>query len=43
MRVYARKSLIGECDFDEMFKVTEAGMKFYFDLFGKQYPFNKYD
>lgn len=35
MRVYARKSLIGECNFDEMFVVTQAGMTFYFDLFGK--------
>ena len=43
MRVYARKSLIEECNFEEMFNVTQAGMKFYFDLFGKQYPFNKYD
>ncbi|CDW89925.1 aminopeptidase n [Stylonychia lemnae] len=43
MRIYARRSLIKDCDFSEMFTVTQAGMKFYHDLFGKQYPFNKYD
>ena len=26
-----------------MFLVTSVGMKFYNDLFGKPYPFNKYD
>ncbi len=43
MRIYARASLIKDCDFDEMFTVTQAGMKFYHDLFGKPYPFHKYD
>ena len=43
MRVYARASLLPECNFDEMFMVTQSGMKFYKELFGKAYPFNKYD
>ncbi len=43
MRIYARKSIIGECNFDEMFKVTQAGIKFYSVFFGAEYPFNKYD
>lgn len=43
MRIYARRSIIKDCDFDEMFNVTQAGMKFYHDLFGKEYPFHKYD
>jgi len=43
MRIYARKSLIGELNFDEMFTITQAGIKFYQVFFGAQYPFNKYD
>lgn len=43
MRIYARKSLIGDLNFDEMFKVTGAGIKFYSVFFGQTYPFNKYD
>jgi aminopeptidase N len=43
MKIYARKSLIKDCDFDEMFKVTQAGMTYYKELFGKAYPFRKYD
>ncbi len=43
MRIYARKSIIGECNFEEMFKVTQAGIKFYSVFFGAEYPFNKYD
>lgn len=43
MRIYARRSLFKDCDFNEMFNVTQAGMTFYHDLFGKKYPFNKYD
>jgi aminopeptidase N len=43
MRIYARKSIIKELNFDEMFSVTQAGIKFYSVFFGAQYPFNKYD
>lgn len=43
MRVYCRASLLPETNFDEMFMVTQSGMRFYNDLFGKAYPFNKYD
>jgi hypothetical protein len=43
MRIYARKSLIGDLNFDEMFNVTAAGIKFYSVFFGAVYPFNKYD
>ena len=43
MRIYARKSLIGELNFDEMFTITQAGIKFYSVFFGAKYPFNKYD
>lgn len=43
MRIYARKSLISELNFDEMFTVTQAGIKFYSVFFGATYPFNKYD
>lgn len=43
MRLYARKSLKQEINHEEMFLVTSVGMKFYNDLFGKPYPFNKYD
>lgn len=43
MRIYARKSLLSELNFDEMFNVTQAGIRFYSVFFGAQYPFNKYD
>ena len=43
MRIYARNSLIGELNFDEMFAITQAGIKFYSVFFGAEYPFNKYD
>jgi aminopeptidase N len=43
MRIYARKSIIGDLNFDEMFTVTQAGIKFYQVFFGAAYPFNKYD
>lgn len=42
MRIYARKS-ITDLNFDEMFTVTQAGIKFYSSFFGCPYPFNKYD
>ena len=43
MRIYARASIIDEVNFDEMFLVTMCGMHFYKDMFGKAYPFRKYD
>lgn len=43
MRIYARKSLIQDVTHEEMFKVTKCGMDFYKDLFGRPYPFAKYD
>jgi len=43
MRVYARESLIKYVNHEDIFKTTAHGMKFYKDLFGKQYAFNKYD
>lgn len=43
MRIYARQSLIDDVRHEEMFNVTESGMTFYKDYFGKPYPFRKYD
>jgi aminopeptidase N len=43
MRIYARKSLVADVNHSHMFDVTECGMWFYKDFFGKAYPFNKYD
>jgi len=43
MRIYARKSIIDKCDFKEMFKITQAGIRFYSMFFGLDYPFGKYD
>ena len=40
MRIFARQSLMAEVAADrasEMFKVTQAGIKFYENLFGKKY------
>jgi aminopeptidase N len=43
MRIYARKTLKEDINHVEMFKVTKAGIKYYEDLFGRAYPFGKYD
>jgi len=43
MRIYARKSIMSEVNHEEMFLATQTGIKFYTDLFGCGYPFNKYD
>jgi aminopeptidase N len=43
MRIYARASLKKDINHEEMFLVTQAGMRYYKDLFGKEYPFGKYD
>jgi aminopeptidase N len=43
MRIYARKTLKHEVNHKEMFLVTQVGMRYYKDLFGREYPFGKYD
>lgn len=46
MRVYLRSSVISSVDkavLDEMLYSTLIGMRYYKDLFGIQYQFNKYD
>lgn len=43
MRIYARKSVMSDVNHEEMFLATQTGIKFYTDLFGCPYPFNKYD
>ena len=43
MRIYARKSIKEDINHKEMFMITQAGMRFYKELFGLAYPFNKYD
>jgi aminopeptidase N len=43
MRIYARKSVMNDVNHEEMFLATQTGIKFYTDLFGCPYPFNKYD
>jgi len=46
MRIFLRKSLLNKSNSDylqEIFLVTEAGMRYYNDLFGTPYPFSKYD
>ena len=45
MRIYARKTVLDalELSQEEMFNVTQSGMHFYKDFFGKAYPFRKYD
>jgi aminopeptidase N len=43
MRIYARKSLADVVAYEEMFMVTQCGIDIYKNLFGKDYPFTKYD
>ena len=45
MKIYARKTVMADLALmkDEMFTVTECGMHFYKEFFGKAYPFRKYD
>ena len=43
MRVYARKSLISEVNHQEIFKITQASIKFFRDLYNEPYPFTKFD
>ncbi len=41
--VYCRASLAQYLDTDEIIDVTRAGFTFYEDVFGRPYPFEKYD
>lgn len=43
MRIYARKTVLESVNHDEMFTVTQEGIKFYEEFFGQAYPFDKYD
>ena len=43
MGLLCRRSLARFLDPDELFTVTAQGMDFYADLFGRAYPFTKYD
>ena len=43
MRIYARQSLVADVDHDWMFTVTQCGIEFYQEFFGRAYPFRKYD
>jgi aminopeptidase N len=43
MRIYARATLKEDVNHKEMFLVTQCGIRFYTELFGKAYPFGKYD
>lgn len=43
MRICARASLMKDVNHEEMFKVTQAGMTYYKEMFGKEHPFQKYD
>ena len=43
MRIYARPSLMKHVDTEGMFNVTHEGIRFYQGLFGKAFPFHKYD
>lgn len=43
MRIFARKSMMKYVDTEEFFKISMAGMDYYKDFFGCDYPFSKYD
>lgn len=43
MRIFGRQSVMKVIRHDEMFKVTQAGIRFYEQLFGNKYPYSKYD
>jgi len=43
MRIYARKTLMDEVSHEDMFHCTQVGIKYYTEMFGKGYPFTKYD
>jgi aminopeptidase N len=41
--LYARKSLAKHLEYEEIFEITKAGLKFYSSFFDFPYPFKKYD
>jgi aminopeptidase N len=41
--IYCRASLAGYLDAEEIFEVTRQGLDFYQQMFGRRYPFGKYD
>ena len=43
LRIWARKSLVGCVNAPEFFKVTMAGIEYYTEFFGQEFPFSKYD
>ena len=43
MKIFLRNSLKDELNPQEMFNITQAGMKMYKEYFGQAYPFDKYD
>ena len=45
MNIYVRKSLSNYCEkiADDWFRVTKASIKFYEEMFGTPYPFDKID
>ena len=45
MKIYVRKSLAGYCEkiADDWYRVTKSSIKFYEEMFGTPYPFDKLD
>ena len=43
MRIYARKTMMKEVNHVDMFHCTQVGITHYTEMFGKGYPFSKYD
>ena len=43
MRIYFRKSMKKYVPYEEMFRITKQGLKFYSEFFDYPYPFAKYD
>ena len=41
--LYSRESLARHLEPDEMLQITRAGMDFFAEMFGRPYPFTKYD
>jgi aminopeptidase N len=43
MRIFARKSMMKYVNYEEFFRLSMAGIDYYKDFFGCDYPFSKYD
>ena len=43
MRIFASQSKAPYLDAEEMFRVTDIGIKYYEQFFGTKFPFDKYD